>query len=235
METRRVNVSGVDRSVVSIGTAGAITNNVNEAATGEALDVPPVDTILVVSADPVDLPRLRLHNEDREIREALALSSGSERWVVQPWGAARLRDLTRALMRSKPRVVHFSGHGNREGGIFLENERGRSHAIPLDALKELFAGFGETVECAVLNACFSEPQARAIAANVKYVVGTVQAVPDTAAIAYSVGFYTALGDGRSFPEAHATGCIHFQSTPGLACPPPILISAQPNRDGGEAS
>jgi hypothetical protein len=193
------------------------------------------DAILVVSADPVDLPRLRLHNEDREIREVLALSGGRERWVVQPWGAARLRDLTRALMQSKPRVVHFSGHGNGEGGIFLEDESGRAHSIPLDALKVLFAEFGKTVECAVLNACFSEPQARAIAENVPYVVGTAQAVPDEAAIEYSVGFYTALGEGRSFPEAHAVGCVHFQSTPGNGCPPPVLISAQPVRAGAGAS
>jgi hypothetical protein len=235
MENRPVNVSGVTGSVVSIGTAGTITNNVNDATHGDAPGVPAVDTILVVSADPVDLPRLRLHNEDREIREALALSGGRERWVVQPWGAARLRDLTRALMQSKPRVVHFSGHGNGAGEIFLEDESGRAHSIPLDALKELFAEFGEMVECSVLNACFSEPQARAIAANVQYVVGTAQAVPDAAAIAYSVGFYTALGEGRSFPEAHAIGCVHFQSTPGQRCPPPVLISAQQNRQGSETS
>lgn len=228
MEDRRVNVSGVTGSVVSIGTAGPITNQVNapaELAPPHSPGVPAVDTVLVVSADPVNLPRLRLHNEDREIREALALSGASERWMVQARGAARLRDLTRALMQSKPRVVHFSGHGNGEGGIFLEDERGHARSIPLGALKELFAEFGGPVECAVLNACFSEPQARAIAATVPYVVGTVQAVPDAAAIEYSVGFYSALGEGYGFPEAHAVGCIHFQSAQGKGAPPPVLITA----------
>lgn len=228
MEDRRVNVSGVTGSVVSIGTAGSITNHVNapaELAPPQSPGVPAVDTVLVVSADPVNLPRLRLHNEDREIREALALSGAGERWEVQARGAARLRDLTRALMQAKPRVVHFSGHGNGEGGIFLEDGRGHAHSIPLDALKELFAEFGGPVECAVLNACFSEPQARAIAANVRYVVGTVQAVPDAAAIEYAVGFYSALGEGYGFPEAHAVGCIHFRSGQGKGCPPPVLVTA----------
>jgi hypothetical protein len=35
MENQQANVSGVDRSVVSIGTAGAITNNVNAPARGD--------------------------------------------------------------------------------------------------------------------------------------------------------------------------------------------------------
>jgi len=194
------------------------------------------DIILFVSADPIDLDRLRLQNEEREIRQALELSAGRERWVVEASGSARLRDLTRALLQVNPRVVHFSGHGTDRGGVFLEDLSGRSHSIPQDALAELFAGFGRTVQCVVLNACFSESQARAIAAHIPFVVGTTEAVPDAAAIEFSVGFYTALGEGRTFPEAYSAGRIHFHSTLGPECPPPVLIEcARHEEQGGDVS
>lgn len=59
----------------------------------------------------------------------------------------------------------------------------------------------------VLNACYSEAQAKAIARHIDYVIGMQQAIGDTAAIAFSAGFYQALGDGRNIEEAYKMGSV----------------------------
>ena len=75
----------------------------------------------------------------------------------------------------------------------------------------------------IFSACYSESQAQAIAENIEYVVGMNQAIGDKAAIAFSVGFYQALGAGRSIKEAYELGCVQI----GLHGAPeyltPILI------------
>jgi hypothetical protein len=74
----------------------------------------------------------------------------------------------------------------------------------------LFKQFTDQVECVILNACFSETQAKAIAEHIKYVVGMNQAIGDKAAIAFAIGFYQALGAGRTIEEAFRLGCVQIQ-------------------------
>ncbi len=64
------------------------------------------------------------------------------------------------------------------------------------ALAGLFALFAEDIRCVVLNGCYSEVQARAIAQHIPYVIGMNNAIGDKAAIAFAVGFYDALEAGR---------------------------------------
>ena len=62
-----------------------------------------------------------------------------------------------------PAFVHFSGHGASSGSICVEDEAGNSIELEPEAL---FEASGSYVECVLLNACFSERQARSIAAHV---------------------------------------------------------------------
>jgi hypothetical protein len=170
----------------------------------EAAPSPP-DVILMVSAEPIDLTRMQLGKEAREIGEALRASAERDRWKVESLPSVRLRDLSRALLELEPRVVHFSGHGSASGGLFLEDDAGSAQWVPPGALSELFAAIDGEVECVVLNACYSEPQAKAISAHVPYVVGTTAEIKDSAAITFSTGFYQALGAGCTFRQAFEVG------------------------------
>lgn len=58
----------------------------------------------------------------------------------------------------------------------------------------------------MLNGCYSEVQANAIAQQINYVVGMNQAIGDKAAIEFAVGFYDALGAGRPIEFAYKLGC-----------------------------
>ena len=80
------------------------------------------------------------------------------------------------------------------------------------AFFELFAA---NLECVVLNACYSEAQAEAIANHIPYVVGMKRKIGDTAAIEFATAFYDALGAGESFEFAFklARNAIQWANLP----------------------
>ena len=161
-------------------------------------------TILILAANPSDQVRLRLPQEVREIEEGLRLSAERDRFKLVSQWAVRPEDLRRSLLQYKPQFVHFSGHGEGEQGLIFEDESGKTKRISTEALARLF-GLCPTVECVLLNACYSEVQARAIGQHIDYVVGMNNAIGDRAAIKFAVGFYDAVGYERSVPEAYEFG------------------------------
>ncbi|MFG6095616.1 NACHT domain-containing protein [Leptothoe sp. ISB3NOV94-8A] len=160
--------------------------------------------ILFLAANPKDTSRLRLDEEIRDIQEGLKLSTGRNAFEVITQWAVRTKDLRRALLEYAPQIVHFSGHGAGESGLILENEMGQAEPVAATVLVQLFK-LCPSVECVVLNACYSQVQALAIAQHVPYVIGMNQAIGDVIAIQFAVGFYDALGYGRSLAEAYEFG------------------------------
>ena len=189
-------------------------------------DLPPVKKILILSANPKGTTQLRLGEEIREIKEGLRRAKRRERFVIESEEAVRYRDIRRSLLEHEPQILHFSGHGAGEEGLVFEDETGQEKLVDAEALAELFDLFADQLECVVLNACYSELQARAIAQHIPYVVGMKKAIGDKAAIEFSVGFYDALGAGRDYVFAHKFGCnaialadIPEKLTPFLLNPP----------------
>ncbi len=82
--------------------------------------------------------------------------------------SVRPADISQALLDVHPQIVHFSGHGTATGALCFENLGGETHPIAPKALKALFEQFANQVSCVVLNACYSEIQAKAIAKHIDY-------------------------------------------------------------------
>ena len=177
-------------------------------------DSPPVKKILILSANPKGTSQLRLDEEVREIKEGLLRAKHGRQFSIESFPAVRYRDLRRAILDNEPQILHFSGHGVGEEGLVFEDETGQAKLVDAEALAELFKLFSDQLECVVLNACYSEVQARAIAQHIPYVVGMNQAIGDKAAIEFSVGFYDALGAGKSYEIAYKFGCnaIHVSGS-----------------------
>lgn len=177
-----------------------------------------IKKILILSANPKDTNRLRLDEEVREIEEGLRRSKNREKFLIQAKWAVRLRDLRRALLDYEPDIVHFCGHG-KENQLLVEDDQGKAAPIGPNALADLFELF-ENIECVLLNACYSEPQANAIAKHIGYVIGMNKSIKDKAAIEFAVGFYDALGAGKSFEEAFKFACnaIQMHITPQYLIP-----------------
>lgn len=167
-------------------------------------------SILFLSADPTDASRLRLGQELREIQEKIQLAKLRDLFTLNQKMSVRPADLSQALLDLKPEVVHFSGHGMSSGELCFEDETGKIHPIHPDALADLLEQFKHHIRCVILNACYSEYQAKAIAKHIDYVVGMNKAIGDKAAIAFAIGFYQALGAGRSVEDAFKLGCAQIK-------------------------
>ncbi|RLC84150.1 MAG: hypothetical protein DRJ03_15040 [Chloroflexi bacterium] len=168
-------------------------------------------SILFLAADPADASRLRLGEEFREIQEKLKLARLREHFKLElPQLSVRPADISQALLDVQPQIVHFSGHGASLGALCFENPAGKIHLVQPGALAALFEQFANQVNCVLLNACYSETQAKAIAEHIEYVIGMNQAVDDKAAIAFAIGFYQALGAGRTIEESYKLGCVQIR-------------------------
>jgi CHAT domain len=122
----------------------------------------------------------------------------------------RVQDVYQSLLDFKPQIVHFSGHGTGDDGLVMEDETGKTHLVDTVALTEQFELFASNVECVVLNACYSEVQASAIAQHIPYVIGMNKEIGDKAAIKFATAFYSALGAGESVEFAYKLGCNVIQ-------------------------
>lgn len=187
---------GGSASVVNV--IGAAPDALPRAAT------PVAGAILFLAASPADLPRLRVDQEARRMDEALRRGRFGGRFhLTQQW-AVRSEDLLDALLRHRPAIVHFAGHGDASGQLILEDATGRSTPIAPPAIASLLAA-SSTVRCVVLNACWTDALAAALLNVTACVVGMTTEVPDTAAIAFAAGLYRALADGESVTSAVMAG------------------------------
>ncbi len=166
--------------------------------------------ILMLAANPKDTDRLRLGEEAREILAGLERAKNRDSFELIPRFAQRPDDMRRALLDINPEIIHFSGHGGGKNGLVLENTNGEMKFLETDALVRLFKFFSQKIKCVVLNACYSELQAIAIHEHIDCVIGMSQSVGDRTAIKFAVGFYDALGAGRSYKDAFELGLIAIE-------------------------
>ena len=178
-----------------------------------------VKRILFCCANPVETSRLRIDEEYREIEKSLMSSIYRNRVEVYSAWATTAQDLLDKVIRYEPDIVHFSGHGHDEG-IVLEDHTGNCKIVSGEALGALFEIFKGKVTCVVLNSCFSCNQAMSINQFVPYVIGSCDSLPDSAAVAFSCGFYKAIGADKDIYDAFKLGLasIKLEGLPGSTVP-----------------
>jgi hypothetical protein len=99
-----------------------------------------------------------------------------------------------------------SGHGSALGRIYLEDPSGNGQEVSAEALGNLFKLFKKYIRCVILNACYSEVQAKEITKHGIPVIGMTSAVPDKTGVVFSEAFYDALGAGENLEFAFDLGC-----------------------------
>jgi SMODS-associated and fused to various effectors sensor domain/CHAT domain len=157
--------------------------------------------ILFLSADPDNVVyRPHLGTEFRDIFSEIERSANRDQFQLESAWAVRTADLQGALMKHRPDMVHFSGHGAAEG-IFLEDEAGKKKIVPIQALAQLFELFKAHVRVVFLNACHTQFQLEAMKETIDVTIGMKEPVADAAAMKFAVAFYRALVYGYSVKEA----------------------------------
>ena len=184
----------------SRGNSTTTTPSVNAAKTSKK--------ILFLASNPSDTGKLQLDKEFRQVFHSVQEGTLDYEMVVE-W-AITPSDLQRVILKHKPTILHFSGHGEGSktekvsgtgsisksitvpAGIVLEDNDGHGRLVSGVALAGLFGICLRkfNIELVVLNACHSEDQAKSIAqAGVAFVVGMNTAVNDGTAIEFSTGLY----------------------------------------------
>lgn len=164
--------------------------------------------ILILASNP--RKDLNLDREIRDLKQVIETSHNYQQFEVEDALAVRVGELQDLLFKYEPQIVHFCGHGGGQPGLIFEGNDGGEQWVRTDALRDLFRLFSDRVGCVLLNACYSEEQANEIVRHIDYVIGMNQEIRDDAAIAFSRGFYRALGYGCSIEEAYEFGCNAIQ-------------------------
>ena len=167
--------------------------------------------ILLLAANPMTSHRLRIDEEVRAIEEKVGSSKLRDAVQFRSLWATRPEDLQQALLKEDPDVVHFSGHGGGTAGVVLHSEAGTDASLVSSAaLAQLFALLKGNIRLVVLNACYSEEQARAIVEKIDFVVGMADSIGDDGAGAFAAAFYRGLAYGQSVQTAFGLGRNELQ-------------------------
>lgn len=155
--------------------------------------------ILIVAANPKDTLKLELKEELRRLRNRMSdnVEIGNAELLVA-W-AARPPDLQTAVRENRPQIVHFAGHGSRDG-VWLENDEGNSQLLSKESLT-LILGASPELRLVVLNACATAWQTEALRGFVEYVVGTPALIEDSVALDFTSHFYRGLAVGNTVRDA----------------------------------
>jgi hypothetical protein len=151
--------------------------------------------ILFLGASPVNEANLSLTRELNGIQAELRATDLRDRFELVSEFEVEAKSLPGLLLRHKPTIVHFSGHGEPGGELLFQDRAGRSHPVDPRTIAEVFRLHAKTVNCVVLNACYAESQAREIAKYVDVIIGMRSAISDRSAISFAAGFYEALAYG----------------------------------------
>lgn len=153
---------------------------------------------------------LKLDRYIRDLGNLISRSNNINQFEVFIELGVKPRDLQYLLLKHKPQIVHFCGHGSEDRGLMLEDDLGNQRLVSTEALSNFFELLADRVECVLLNFVYDEAQAKEIVQHINYVIGMNQALSDDAAFDFSTGFYQALGYGQSIEDAFKFGCNAIQ-------------------------
>lgn len=163
-------------------------------------------TILFLASNPIDTSSLRLDEEIRAIDQWIQRSKNGNLFEIKQAWAVRVADLQEALLRYKPDIVHFSGHGSNTNEIIFMDDSGTKQPVSNASFTNLLFTLRDKIRCVVLNACYSEQQANEIAQNIDCVIGMKKTITDQSSIKFAAAFYQALAYGMNVKVAFDLGC-----------------------------
>jgi hypothetical protein len=164
--------------------------------------------ILFLAAQPAKTSDSRLGAELREIEQKLQMSKHHSDFVLLSEWAIRADDLQIALLKHRPHIVHFAGHGNR-GGILLEDNFRRIKLVKKAPLARMFELLSDNLQIVVFNSCYSRFQIGAFTKTVDFTIGMNKTISNQAARDFAAAFYSRLAWGRSVENAFDLAVNHL--------------------------
>jgi CHAT domain len=163
--------------------------------------------VLFLAAAPSGWEKINAESEYWAIDGSLNAASHRDRFDLNFIPAIKRTNFLREMLKRRPHIVHFSGHGNDHDELVFEGEWREPVPVSPEDLQDMFGlvPSEDRPKVAILSACYSEHQAAAVANVVDCTIGMPQAIRDSDALAFSGGFYNALGEGLTVDKAVAAG------------------------------
>lgn len=208
---------------VQIGELAQRTRHVEAALASARLVAPRHITILFLAGNPRTLGEhdLRLDREVREIDDNVLRTQFRDAIRFVPHVATRIRDVTEALNRHRPDIVHFSGHGSESGLVFDDNH-GNPHDVDFSQFGLLLQVATKPVRLVVFNACDSAQQAELACDFVDAAIGMNTSIQDDDAKEFAGAFYNSLGYANSIRTAFDQAVAHVIAERGALSGKPQL-------------
>ena len=94
--------------------------------------------VLILSSDPRNADRLRLAQEHRDLKVAIRGIRSASLLSILNKASCRNSDITAALDRFDPHILHFSGHGG-EDVLYFEDVQGTATPVKKQALARVLS------------------------------------------------------------------------------------------------
>ncbi len=188
--------------------------------------------ILFLASNPSDTGKLALTDEFQKIYDKLQNGKKFDNFQLFQKFAVTSQELLSVIIQHKPDIIHFSGHGlGKSGkvdnardidlgqneqedstGIVLQDSNGLTKIVKTDALANMFKTVNKisAIKAVILNACYSENQAKAIVQSIPFVIGMNKAIKDEVALTFATGFYLGLADGLDIETSYDLGKVQIE-------------------------
>ncbi len=156
--------------------------------------------ILFLAANPKSTPQLDLNAEFEAIEEQLNATRHTNSFLLQHRWKLSSEQLLDFLLKYRPHILHFSGHGVEDNLILLDRD-GNPWSLDRRLARQAFSSAKDTLKLVVLNACFSRDVAEDVSEVIDCVIGMALPVRDNTAVTFSSALYRGIGQGLSVREA----------------------------------
>lgn len=168
--------------------------------------------VLFLGARPREAHPFRLKEQVQVMLFRLFDLGQKERIDFQIEPAVTFADLTNLLLKHAPHIVHITGHSTKDGQLALEDNLGGIFLVPPQALIDLFSveAMRRSIRLILLNTCYSDQSAAELSRFIDFVIGTQDAISQTAAIAFAEAFYPVLAHGEKLQDAFEVARAQFR-------------------------
>lgn len=172
----------------------------------------PATKILMLAANPIMAKGLRLNTEANAIDKALRLSYQRSGWKFEQEHEVKRDEILGKIVEHRPQILHFSGHGDYEGIVVLdEHELAiRLHNEDLVSMMQLVLRRKIDLKLLLLNCCKSAELAKATSTVVPYAIGTTGLVLDRSSTVFASSFYQSLFIEDNIPIAFDFACLQLK-------------------------
>lgn len=157
---------------------------------------------------------LRTEAEVRSVQQALRRSKYRDQVEIHLRPAAGAQDLLDGLNDLRPHIVHYSGHGDRQGLAFDNGSVDRPEEQPMEfgLLGRALAATDTAPTLLVLNACDTLEGAAAILPTVPVIIAMSNSIPDLAAAVFAEQFYAGIASAQSVGASLAQARVKMELT-----------------------